>query len=398
MKKKYFVSLSIVFLTFLFFTISCSNIHKIENSKYYDLVVSTDKDRIINDAEKYLHLEPITITASFSERSLGTKHDFYSEGDYWWPNPISPDSPYVRRDGLTNPDNFKDHRIAMRNMSIYVAALTAAFKLTDDAKYSNKATEHLKAWFVNPETKMNPNMNFSQAIKGICAGRGIGLIDAIHLVEPARCVSVLKNLNAISNEDFNSIKKWFEEFLYWMNNSQFGIDERETLNNHATAWIMQASEYAKLTEKIEILEYCSKTFKERIIPTQVAADGSFPLELKRTKPYGYSLFNMDLFTTICQILSTEENNLWEFQLADGRGMKKVMEFIFPYIEDKSKWMLPADVMYWDEWPVRHPSLLFAGIKYNKAEYLNIWKTLLPLPKTDEGIRNFPIRQPILWID
>ncbi|RQV97187.1 alginate lyase, partial [bacterium] len=135
-----------------------------------------------------------------------------------------------------------------------------------------------------------------------------------------------------------------------------------------------------------------------LLPNQMAADGSFPLELDRTKPYGYSLFNLDAMATVCQILSTPEDNLWTFELPDGRGMKKAMEFMFPFIEDKSRWRYPPDVMYFDEWPVRQPSLLFAGLAFNEPNYIDIWKKSKPEPTTEEGLRNFPIRQPVFWVD
>ena len=121
------------------------------------------------------------------------------------------------------------------------------------------------------------------------------------------------------------------------------------------------------------------------------------LELKRTKPYGYSLFNIDAMAMVCHILSTPEDNLWTFTLPDGRGMEKSMAFIDPFIADKSTWPLKPDVMYWDQWPVRHPALLFAGSAYYNSEYIDLWRTLHPLPETEEGLRNFPIREPILWV-
>lgn len=162
------------------------------NQDINEKIRKIDNQRILESAEQYLEEGPMTVTASSCSRSLGGKHDFYSEGDYWWPDAENPDGPYIRKDGMTNPDNFKDHRMAMRRMSIQVSTLTAAYKITQNRKYAEKAIQHLIAWFVDPETRMSPNMNFAQAIKGKCPGRGVGLIDGIHLVEPARCISILK--------------------------------------------------------------------------------------------------------------------------------------------------------------------------------------------------------------
>jgi hypothetical protein len=160
---------------------------------------------------------------------------------------------------------------------------------------------------------------------------------------------------------------------------------------------MQAAEFARLTGNQKILAYCRDRYKTALVPTQIAKDGSFPLELERTKPYGYALFNLDAMATVCQILSTPEDNLWIFELPDGRGMKKALVFMYPFILDKKNWPYPPDVMYHEQWPVRHPSLLFGGIALSESKYFALWKTLDPDPTEDEIVRNYPIRQPLLWM-
>jgi hypothetical protein len=135
-----------------------------------------------------------------------------------------------------------------------------------------------------------------------------------------------------------------------------------------------------------------------LVPNQIAADGSFPEETRRTKPYGYSLFNLDAMTTVCQILSTPADNLWTFKLPDGRGIAAAMAYMYPYIKDKKIWPLKPDVMYDSEWPMRHGSLLFAGMALNKPEYVELWMKLPADSGVDEVIRNFFIRQPVLWVN
>src|SRR5439155_15793671 len=125
---------------------------------------------------RYLHEPPLTITATRAERSAGGIHDFYSEGDYWWPDPSDSTKPYIRRDGETNPANFEAHRDAMRRLSQIVPALVAAYEITGDKRYARQAITHLRAWFVTTATRMNPDMLYAQAIKGVAPGRGIGII------------------------------------------------------------------------------------------------------------------------------------------------------------------------------------------------------------------------------
>jgi hypothetical protein len=160
---------------------------------------------------------------------------------------------------------------------------------------------------------------------------------------------------------------------------------------------MQVAAFAHLVSSDESMAYCRNRFKTMLVPNQIAADGSFPQELRRTKPYGYSLFNLDAMATICQLLSSEEDNLWTFTLPDGRGMRRAMEYMYPYIKDKKSWPLKSDVMCDNQWPMRQSSLLFAGLALEQPDYVELWKKLPAESNVEEVIRNFFIRQPVLWI-
>jgi hypothetical protein len=351
-------------------------------------VAAIDRNRILSTADKYLSEKPITVTASSSPRSAGGRHDFFSEGDYWWPDPNNPAAPYIQKDGMTNPANFADHRRAMMRLSIQVPALTAAFLVTGRRKYADHAALHLRAWFIDDSTRMNPHLLYAQAIQGRFTGRGIGIIDTLHLVEVARAAGFLNNVD---------VRPWFRDYLRWMTTHPHGIDERDAKNNHGTCWTMQVAGFAHYVGDAARMAECGERFRTLHVPGQMASDGSFPLELRRTKPYGYSLFNLDAMAGICQILSKPGDNLWTFELPDGRGMRKAMAYMYPFIADKSKWTLPPDVMYFDQWPVRHASLLFAGLAFDKPEYLALWRRLDPDPTVEETIRNYPLRQPVLWV-
>lgn len=353
------------------------------------------KKQILEEAKWALNQIPITVTAASSTRSAGGKNDFYSEGDYWWPNPENPNGPYIQKDGLTNPDNFVAHRIAMIRFSKIIGALASAYKITGDEKYVKQAILHLKAWFVNSESLMNPNLQYAQAIKGLFTGRGIGIIDTIHLLDVAQGTLVMSE--KMNPTDLKAIKNWFAKYLDWLMNSKNGNDEMNAKNNHGTCFTMQIAGFSKLTGNQKLIDFCINRYKTVLLPTQMAENGSFPLEMARTKPYGYSIFNLDAITALCQILSTPNNNLWEYETADGKSIKKGINFLYPFIVDKSKWTLKPDVMYWDEWPVAQPALIFGANAYQQKEWFNTWKVLEHQPKVAEVIRNLPIKYPILFL-
>jgi len=391
-----FISTLILFIVFHSSIIPSSKFGP--DSKYEKEIIDLLRNEIISRADKVLNEAPQTLTMFVCKRSAGGIHDFYSEGDYWWPDPANPEGPYIQKDGMTNPDNFIDHRKAMIRLSQIVGSLASAYKITGNEKYVTQAFVHLKAWFADTATRMNPSLQYSQAIKGRFTGRGIGIIDTIQLMEVAQGIIAMQNAKCIDKQLLYSIKSWFSDYLRWLTTHQYAKDEMNAKNNHGTCWVMQVASFAKLTGNKEILEFCRARYKETLLPDQMAADGSFPQELRRTKPYGYSLFNLDAMTMICQILSDDKNDLWNYKTSDGKSIRKGIEFLYPFVADKSKWTFNHDVMYWDEWPIAQPFLIFGANKFNEKQWFTTWSALKHFPEVEEVIRNLPVRNPVIWFE
>jgi hypothetical protein len=356
-----------------------------------------ERARVLAAAGRFLKETPVTVTASSSPRSAGGPHDFFSEGDYWWPDPQNPGGPYIQKDGMSNPGNFNEHRRALMRLSVQMPALVAAYTLTKDRKYARLAERHARAWFVSRSTRMTPALRYAQAIQGRVTGRGTGIIDTIHLVEVARALERLDEAPDWSRDEAAETRRWFADYLGWLTTDQYAKDERDATNNHATCWVMQVAAFSHLAGNETLMRDCRTRFKT-VLLQQMAADGSFPRELGRTKPYGYSLFNLEAMATICQILSTPEDDLWAFELPDGRGMRRAMAYMVPYIREKKSWPKPPDVMYDANWPMRQASLLFAGVALKQPDYIDLWSALPADSDVEEVIRNFFVRQPLLWFD
>lgn len=359
-------------------------------------VVKTLKGTIMKNAAWAMLQKPVTVTDQGTSRSAGGKHDFYSEGDYWWPDPQNPSGPYIQKDGMTNPENFVAHRLAMIRFSKIMGSLASAYKITGDKKYVKQAMVHLQAWFINPATLMNPNLQYAQAIQGRFTGRGIGIIDTIHFMEVAQGVIVMQK--AMDSGVLADTRKWFAAYLDWLMSHEYGKAEMNAQNNHGTCFAMQVASFAKLCNNQKLMDFCRDRYKTVLLPDQMATDGSFPRELSRTKPYGYSIFNLDAMTTLCQILSTKTDNLWDYKTSDGKSIQKGLEYLYPFVADKSKWTLKPDVMYWDNWPVAQPLLVFGANAYGKEEWLNTWIKSDHDPQVEEVVRNLPIRNPLIWLN
>ncbi len=364
----------------------------------FDRKIITVLRPIIRKQSKWaMKQQPLTVTAYPAVRSSGGIHDFYSEGDYWWPDPTDINAPYIQRDGMSNPANFVAHRKAMIRFSQIIGALASAYRIHPDKKYVQQALVHLKAWFIDTETMMNPNLLYAQAVQGRFTGRGIGIIDTIHLMEVAQGVKVMENDPNFPQSAKDAIHRWFVAYLRWLTAHQYGKDEMNAANNHGTCWVMQVASFASLVQDKALLNLCRERYQTVLLPNQMEKNGSFPRELQRTKPYGYSLFNLDAMTMICHILSTENESLWMYTLPDGRTIRKGIDFMVPYISDKNKWPYQKDVMYWDQWPIAHPALVFASNAYDDNAYLQIWSDLDHAPTEEEVIRNLPIRNPLIWL-
>lgn len=364
-------------------------------TKAFD-IRAIERRRLLLQAEGLLAAKPRTIAAIPAPRSPAGPQDYYSEGDYWWPDAANPGGAYIRRDGRSNPDKFDGHRDALIAFGRTVPALAALWDLTGEARFAEAAMHHLHAWFVDPKMRMNPNLNHAQAIIGVNSGRAIGVIDTLQIVEVARAVALFAKRNAPGYSAIRAdVEGWFAEYLNWLTTSPFGTTERDEKNNHGTCWLLQAASFAALLGRADILDDARRRLRKIIVPTQIEPDGRQPLELARTKPYAYSLFNLDVLAAAAWLLGGRE--LIDWKTPDGRSIGGAIAWMAPYIADKTKWPLAPDIEYWDGFPVRQPSLLFGGLAQKRRDWLDLWQRLNPDPAIGEVVRNFSVRQPLLWL-
>ncbi|MGB4414341.1 MAG: alginate lyase family protein [Paludibacter sp.] len=307
------------------------NMQSIDNAKSLN---SEAAKYVIREADKYLITKLVTVMDKPMTPPSGDKHDYMSMGRYWWPDPKKADGlPYIRKDGVVNREIDKLDRMPLSKMERSVYLLSLAYYLTNDENYAAKAVENLRIWFINKETKMNPNMNFGQTIPGRKEGkgRGEGVLDTYSFVEMLDGVELLKTSKSFKKKDREELNNWFTTYLDWMLTSEIGNEERSAKNNHGTAYDVQVARYALFVGKEDLTRNIIDQFPAKRLFKQIEPDGSQPLELARTTAFGYSVYNIMHFLDMCAIANTLNINLLDSKSEDGRCIVKAIDFLLPFI-------------------------------------------------------------------
>ena len=307
------------------------NIQSIDNAKSLN---SEAAKTLIREADKQLTATIVTIMDKPMTPPSGDKHDYMSMGRYWWPNPKTSDGlPYIRKDGVVNSEIDKLDRNPLSKFTRSVYTLSIAYYLTNDTKYAAKAVENLRIWFINKETKMNPNMNFGQTIPGRNEGkgRGEGVLDTYSFVEMLDGVELLKSSKKLTNKDNQALNEWFSTYLNWMLTSEIGQEENDAKNNHGVAFDIQVTRYALFVGKEDIARKFINDFPEKRLFKQIEPNGAQPLELARTTAFGYSVFNLTHFIDMATMAKSLNINIYYTTSADGRSITKAIEFLLPYL-------------------------------------------------------------------
>ena len=267
------------------------------------------------------------------------KHDFVSLSPYFWPNLTkSTGLPYIYRDSETNPevDTIPDAR-SMHEMAKKVRILSVAYYLTDNASYASKASELLRIWFLDNETRMNPNLEHSEVKPGINNGSHSGIMSGIYLLDVPDAVELIHDSGAWSKQDQNGIELWFSRYLDWLLNSDFGMEERKSLNNHGTWYDVQVSSIALFLNKPEITREVIKNYTDKLIAAKIRPDGLQPNEVHRRVSFDYHLFNLQAFFNLAKIGYHIGIDLWNDTTPEGSGLQKELDYLLRYALGKEKW-------------------------------------------------------------
>ncbi|HEY4008633.1 MAG TPA: alginate lyase family protein [Acidobacteriaceae bacterium] len=293
---------------------------------------------------------------------------------------------------------FRAHAIALRNTSASIASLSAAYLLTRDETYAQRAAAHLRAWFIAPETRMLPNADLAGREYGSETGTPGGIVDLTPLAELVRSTSFLVDSQALAEDEFDTLNQWILDFGGWLDSNRNARIARDFKDHRASAWLLIRSAIARATRKDQDIEDCRKRFRAPTLRNQINELGVFPQEVATPNPYRNTLFNFDLLAGACQLLASPFDLLWDYELPDGPGMRSVAARLYPFIRQPEKWNYMADADHFIELPGPRPALLFAGRAYNRPEYVDLWRKLDAQPVPADLAGFFPIREPLLWTE
>lgn len=350
---------------------------RVQRDKFSDGAI----DQLRNDAERSMKMAPVSVTEKKQTPPSGDKHDYMSLAPYWWPDPKSPNGlPYIRRDGERNPElrDFQDNR-NFHEVMVVSHTLALGYYIFGDERYAAKATELLRTWFIDAKTRMNPNFQYAQAVRGHSDGRGTGLIESREVAKLVDVVGLLADSKAWTSDDQKAMEKWCSDFLGWMRTSKNGKAEAAAKNNHGSFYDVQVTALALFARDSKFAEEVARSACRKRIGVQIEKDGRQPLELERTKSMSYSAFNLEALMELAVLGESAGVDLWSCRAKEG-GIRAALDFLAPSASGARPWE------YQQIEPVDKHELarLFAiaSVKYQDPKYFNIAKQVDTHVETD----------------
>ncbi|MBD3629315.1 alginate lyase family protein [Cyclobacterium sp.] len=294
---------------------------------------------LLREADQKLQEGPFSVTHKTQLPPSGDKNDYTSMGPYWWPDPEKEDGlPYIRRDGEINPEyyEYKDKEELGKLMDA-LKTLSEAFYFSAEEAYAEHAIKLLRAWFLDSETKMNPNLNYAQRIPGRTEGRGIGIIDTRSFSELPDMLYLLSDSEHWNEAIENGMENWIAQYLDWLINSEHGKDEAIHGNNHTTWYFAQAIPLALYVDQQETADSLARAGLPLILDEMIEADGSQPKELARTRSWDYSAMNLLGIMSYAKASRHTGLDLWAYDNPKGGSIRKALNFMVPYLDSGKGW-------------------------------------------------------------
>jgi hypothetical protein len=295
-------------------------------------------DRLQHDVAQSLTFQPVSVMDKEVIPPSGDKHDFMSQSPYWWPDPDSPNRlPYIRRDGEINPEVEQFDADRMRATCSAIETLSLGWYFLDDDGAARHAVTLLRAWFIDHATRMNPHLEYGQAVPGRSEGRSVGIIGTTAYCRLIDAIGLLEDSGAMADMDRTDLLMWMKSYRDWLLHSELGRGEANAKNNHGTWYDAQVSAIALYTGDPRITSTIAEEAKRDRIACQIHPDGSQPHELARTRSNHYAIYNLRAYLTLARLIDHTDADLWHFETDDGRSIRKAVDWLVPYALGQKSW-------------------------------------------------------------
>ena len=303
-----------------------------------DRAVKSAVASLIGKAERRLEEGPYSVVTNGPLPPSKDPHDYLSQAPYWWPDPKRPDGlPFIRRDGKTNPDAQGGDDEPMDDMTEAVWQLSLAWHLTGERAYAEHAARLLRVWFLEDATRMKPRLKFGQYIPGVNTGRPEGIVETRRFLLVLDANGLLADSQVWTAADQRRLKDWFRDYLEWMKESDHGREEADAMNNHGTWYDAQAIAYAAFVGQDDHAEKMLSRARRRRFRFALDEKSRLEHELERTKSLDYCLFNLEAMMQIAVLGDRYKMELWTDKFEEGRGLKKTVQWLSPYVEGTKPW-------------------------------------------------------------
>jgi hypothetical protein len=388
--KRYLLSASLLFCIKIFaqppvtFIIDAGHLEKVKkkaaekDNATLQLIGSLQKQ-----ADALLDIKPMSVMDKTFTPVSGNKHDYMSQAPYFWYDSTKPNGlPYMRKDGERNPEIYKiTDRTYLGKLEEASRVLSLAWYFTGEEKYAAKAASLLRTWFLDDATKMNPNLDYGQAIPGVNTGRGIGIIESVALMGIADAAGILVRSGSWKASDHKALQQWYEAYLKWMLASKNGNEEHAAKNNHGTWYYAQVIDFALFTNDMAKAKQLAEESKKRL-DGQLTKEGAQPLELERTNALGYSTMNLRGWFTVATLANKTGLDLWNYQTTQTVTIRTAFDWLLPYAIGQKNWTYQQISKYNPN--EFYPLLLQATAAFKDQKYLDVAKEL---KKEDMNVMN-----------
>ncbi len=341
--------------------------------------LASDKDKafpvelkkLMDRADEKLRAGPFSVVNKSQVPPSGDKHDYISMGTYWWPDPDKEDGlPYIRKDGQANPEIYEyQDPWALEALMDALEVLTMAYYFTEQEKYGAHAIDLLHSWFLDPETSMNPNLNYGQRIPGITEGRRSGIIDTRSFVLLPDLISLLSTSSHWQPSYGEGMKEWLRSYGNWLIDSKHGKEEAVHGNNHSTWYFTQLIPMMIYSGQVDQADSLVQRGIPIILDRMIAKGGGQPEELGRTRTWDYSTMNLKAMLYFAKASEHLGRDLWDYKTEEGGGLKEALEFMAPYGKGDKSWEY-TQILELDPEKLKL-SLNIGAYKYQKEEFKKI---------------------------